>query len=113
MSTEERHSPRELPIACKVADKEQGRRQEKLARELFSGWERTNELDDGYEFVFSGEASRAEKLVSFIVFERRCCPFLIFEISFEQEEGPITLRMRGPEGTKEFLGAGELAEYIE
>lgn len=45
--------------------------------------------------------------MNFVVLERKCCPFLTFELVFEQEGGPIALRMRGPGGTKEFM-----AEYV-
>lgn len=97
-------SPRELPIACKLTGEEQSQRRSELAQELFSRSKETNELDDGYEFVFPGDASQAEKLLRFIVSERECCPFLVFEVLFEPEEGDISLRIRGPEGDKEFIG---------
>lgn len=109
MSAEARHSSRELLIACRLTDEEQGRRREELASKLFSGCKVTNELDDGYEFAFPGEANWAEKLMSFILSERECCPFFIFELIFDPEGGEISLRIRGPEGTKELLGA-ELVE---
>lgn len=91
-----------MPIACGLGGKEQRERREELARELFSGRLGTEEIDDGYVFVFPGEARWAEKLVAFVVFERECCPFFAFEVLFEPEGGPISLRVRGPEGTKEF-----------
>ena len=103
MGTEARRSPKELPIACKLTDEEQQKRREELSRELFSGREGTRELDDGYEFAFAGGADWAEKLVSFVVSERECCPFFSFEILFEPGEGPISLRVRGPEGAREFM----------
>ncbi len=99
-------------IACKLTDEEQQKRREELSRKLFSGRERTNELEDGYEFVFPGGAEWAEELVRFVVLERECCPFFTFELIFEQEGGPISLRMRGPEGTKDFIGV-ELTERSE
>lgn len=104
MGAEARRSPRELPIACRLTDKEQGRRWEELTGGLFSGCEGTNELNDGYEFVFPGGADWAKALASFVVSERECCPFFTFEMTFEPEGGTISLRMRGPEGTKEFIG---------
>ena len=101
---------RELPVACELSGAGlQERREELSSWELFSGCEGTKELDDGYEFVFPGGAGWAEKLVRFVVSERGCCRFFTFELLFEADGGPISLRMRGPEGTKEFIGA-ELAE---
>jgi hypothetical protein len=60
------------------------------------------ELEDGYEFAFPGEADWAMRLVEFIVAERSCCPFFTFELAFGP--GGILLRVRGPEGTKQFIG---------
>ena len=57
-----------------------------------------DELDDGYEFLFPGSEERAAGLTKFVVFERGCCPFFIFELVFEPEADPI--RLRGPEGVK-------------
>ena len=102
MGIEARRSLEQLPIACKLTDEEQQRRREKLSREFFSGREDTRELDDGYLFVFPGDAEWAEKLVGFVVAERECCPFFAFEVLFEPGGGPISLKVRGPEGTKEF-----------
>ncbi len=103
MGTEATRSPEELPIACKLTNEEEQKRREELSRELFSGREDTRELDDGYEFVFAGGADWAEKLVSFVVSERECCPFFTFELIFEPEGGRVWLRVRGPEGVKEFM----------
>ena len=104
MSTEAGRSPQKLHVACKLTDEQQSERREELAREVFSGCQATNELDDGYEFVFPGDERRAEKLVGFVISERECCPFFTFEMIFEPKGGPISLRIRGPEGSKELLG---------
>lgn len=103
-----------LPIACKLTKEDQQKRREELSREqrVLGGYESVGELEDGYELVFPGEAEWAEELVRFVVFERECCPFFTFEVIFEQEGGPISLRMRGPEGTKDFIGV-ELTERSE
>jgi hypothetical protein len=37
--------------------------------------------------------------------ERQCCRFLQFSITVEADGGPISLDLRGPSGTREFLGA--------
>ena len=50
-----------------------------------------------------GGAEWAEKLVGFVVSERECCPFFAFEVIFEPGGGPISLRVRGPEGAKEIV----------
>lgn len=95
-------SAREVPMACTLGGREQRERREELARDIFSGRLATEELDDGYVFVFPGEAAWAERLVEFVVFERVCCPFFSFELLFGPDGGPISLGVRGPEGAKEF-----------
>ena len=99
----------DLPIACALPDEELARRGEELSTDLFSACEQVSELPDGYAFRFPGERAWADKLLAFISSERECCPFFTFELLFEPDGGPISLRMRGPEGTKEFIGPG-LAE---
>jgi hypothetical protein len=60
------------------------------------------ELEDGYELAFPESHDRAMRLTELIVSERYCCPFLDFELAFGQDG--ILLRIRGPEGTKQFIG---------
>jgi hypothetical protein len=67
------------------------------------------ELEDGYEFVFPGGEEWIKRLACFVAEERECCRFFAFELLFEPELGPVSLRMRGPAGTKEFL-AGQFTE---
>ena len=60
------------------------------------------------EFVFPEGEEWIEGLARFVAEERECCCFA-FELLFEPDVGPISLRMRGPAGTKEFL-AGQFTE---
>jgi hypothetical protein len=71
--------------------------------EIFGDHLQADELEVGYEFYFRGSGQWAARLTEFIVFERGCCPFLAFELIFESEEGPISLRVHGPEGVKEMV----------
>jgi len=64
-----------------------------------------DELDDGYAFAFPGSAEWANRLVEMINAERACCPFFAFELAVEPGGGQIVLRVRGPEGAKEFFEA--------
>ena len=75
-----------------------------LARELLNkrAAERIH-LADGYAFRFS--ADNFADLVRFIDNERKCCPFMTFVLEMGPQEGPVWLRMTGPEGTREVLKA--------
>jgi hypothetical protein len=71
--------------------------------DIFSGIAEKHELADGYEFVFPCSDAQAARLMQFVDAERKCCPFFIFELIFEQSSGPIHLRLRGAAGVKDFL----------
>lgn len=90
------------PIACNLPDREQTTRGDEL-QDLLSGVEEEAELADGWAYRFPGSEDWMTRLADFIRFERKCCPFLTFELVFAPDNGPVWLRLRGPEGTKEWL----------
>jgi hypothetical protein len=92
-----------IPIACNLSGPEQDRRQG-VAGEILGQARRVEELEDGYAFDFAWDAKLAVELTEFIIFERACCPFFTFELVFERNAGPVRLRVKGPEGVKEFIG---------
>jgi len=75
-----------------------------LARRLFTKMakERTD-LPAGVAFRF--EADALESVARFVTNERKCCPFIDFEISLGADSRELWLRMTGPEGTREVLEA--------
>ena len=90
-------------IACLLSEREAAIRGEELARGLFTAVEEVAELPDGYGYRFSSESSQLEPLLEFIAAERRCCPFLTFELAFEPHGGPLWLRLRGSPQVKAFI----------
>lgn len=92
----------DLPLACSLTAQELIIRQQDNGT-LFTQVSRVTELADGYAFQFPGTMELATQLLQFINAERQCCPFFVFELAFEQQEGPIWLRIRGPEGIKAFV----------
>ncbi len=91
------------PIACSLSGPDLAERRRELTRDVFGTALEVEDLEDGYEFAFPGSAGWAAKLVELIDAERVCCSFLAFELRFEPGGGPILLRIRGPEGTREFV----------
>ena len=75
-----------------------------LAKELFQqrALERVD-LPNGYAIRFPSDA--LEAVARFVANERKCCPFMSFELTFGPESAPLWLRMSGPEGTKDVLDA--------
>jgi mercuric ion transport protein len=75
-----------------------------LARDLLN--ERAQErvvLPDGYAVRFPAEALAA--VARFVSNERKCCPFMTFELTLSSGADSLWLRMTGPEGTREVLDA--------
>jgi len=90
-------------IACTLSDPNEIEERRRAIEEVFAGIRERKELADGYEFVFAGDEAWAARLMEFVAAERKCCPFLQFELAFEQDSGPIHLRLRGGAGVKEFV----------
>jgi len=93
-----------LPIACTLGGADRRRREDEIERLLREGAPEARQLPDGVALRFPGEEIWAARLFAFIMGERACCPFFTFELVFEPEQGPIWLRLRGPEGVTDFLG---------
>ena len=90
-------------IGCLLSERDYAIRSEELSGGLFASVEELVELPDGYAYRFAGADSPLETLLEFITAERRCCPFLSFEIAFELYGGSLWLRMRGSPRVKAFI----------
>lgn len=113
MSAEAGRTAKRLPIACELSEAGQRSRRKEISDELFGGCEGARELDDGYEFIFPGGDEWIGRLTRFVASERSCCRFFAFELHFEPDLGPVSLRMRGPAGTKEFLAGHFTEEFAD
>jgi hypothetical protein len=109
MSTYQQQAASEIPIACCLAGPEVALRRAELATGMFKAVQQVQELENGYAFQFPGNKDWAEKLLNFIVFERECCPFFTFELTFEPDKGSIWLRLCGNDEVKAFVQAGFLS----
>lgn len=92
------------PIACRLDalnEREHGRR-ETLVRELIAK-ARVEERANGYHLEWSGDPKVYGKLVEFIGYERRCCPFFEFEVRVSGPSAPVTLLLHGTAEVKAFL----------
>lgn len=90
-------------IACRL-DGDGLRERLRALEPLRLAVEERRELPDGWAFRFPGDASTCRTLFTFVLEERACCPFLSFELELASEGGPAWLRVRGPDGTKAFIG---------
>jgi hypothetical protein len=92
-----------IPVACKLDLETMAERRQEVQERLFAHQLSREELPEGYAFRFPGDPEIMRHLAEFVLYERQCCPFFTFEVIFEADQGPATLRLLGPEGTKEFL----------
>lgn len=60
-------------------------------------------LDEGYVFTFA--SNDFQDVVRFVGNERLCCPFMTFSLEIPHSDGPLSLRMTGPLGTREVIDA--------
>ena len=100
----------DIPLACGLTGQEKTGRLRELAQMLSQRIGDVRELDNGYELPYPGTDESLAAVTEFIALERECCPFLTFELVLEPQRGPLTVRMRGPPGVKEFL-RGEAAVF--
>lgn len=98
--------PSLTPVACVPGAIAPHERQSHfaLAKRLFTQAAKAREvLPEGYAFCFPPEEINA--IARFVLNERKCCPFMRFDISVDPDSGPVWLRMSGPEGTRAVLDA--------
>jgi len=104
----------DAPLVCRLdafnpADR---RRHDALVEELRALRRGARELSTGFLFRFPGDTATFRLLVEWLTLERRCCPFLDFEL-VEDAEFPdeAILKVTGSRGwnAKEFLAAELLA----
>ena len=93
----------EIPVACCLSDSELRIREATLLAQFKAAVIESAELDNGYLFRVRGDIKSIALVTELIMAERECCPFLKFELSLEPGMGPVSVRMTGPAGTKEFL----------
>jgi hypothetical protein len=93
----------EIPVACCLSDEELRNREATLLAQFKAAVIESEELDNGYLFRVLVDKKSIALVTELIMSERECCPFLTFELSPEPGMGPVSVRMTGPAGAKEFL----------
>jgi len=63
------------------------------------------EISDGYLFRLDGQTVSLPETAEWIAAERRCCPFLRFQLSASGEQANWILAVTGPAGVKPILDA--------
>jgi hypothetical protein len=96
----------ETPFFCsleKTLTKEEREYKKQLSVKMEKARIETKELPNGYEFRFRPESVSFAEVADWVATERVCCPFFDLAIEAERENGPLSLRITGREGVKEFI----------
>ena len=96
---------KETSFVCKLdaISAAQRARHSELAARLADAVSERRELADGYALRIVAEKIDLAAAAEWITLERRCCPFLRFQLEAEPDDGPVWLRLTGATGVKEFL----------
>lgn len=111
METHDQEQTETPCLACNLVGRELADRKDAIARDLFAHAERVEELPDGFGYRFPAAEPWAARVLDFIAVEKRCCPFITFELVFEPNDGPLWLRLRGSDAIKAFVRA-ELNGFV-
>lgn len=97
------------PFACNMSGLSKAQRDELSAsiHKLIDAKPTVVEISDGYEMKFAKAGELFPVATKWIQYERLCCPFFRFSIALDQNNGPMTVRLMGDEGVKQFI-EGEL-----
>jgi hypothetical protein len=96
------------PFACsleKSLTKEERAHKKQIAQKMESARIDTKEIAGGYVFRFRPEGVSFAEVADWVTTERVCCPFFDLGIEAERENGPVSLRITGREGVKNFIRA--------
>lgn len=86
--------PGAVALSCSLPEEALRERMAEVRGFLSRATER-RPLNDGALLRFSGDDEAARLLLDFVLFERRCCSALAFELVFEPPHDAISLRVRG------------------
>jgi hypothetical protein len=97
-------------LACDLGalSREERTRRSTLASRVSGRFREVQETPDGYAASLDPDPAIVRDALDWLLFERRCCPFLRLELCFEPSDGPIWFHFRGGPGVKEFLAAAGL-----
>jgi hypothetical protein len=96
----------ETPFACtleKSLTKDQRDHKKQITLKMAAARIDTKELADGYIFRFRPDVISFEEIADWVATERVCCPFFDLAVEAERENGPLSLRITGRDGVKQFI----------
>ena len=101
------HAKADPPLACNLAalSAPERERHAALLAELGTMTREMRETKDGYALRLHADAPGFQRVAEWITLERRCCPFLRFDLRWNAGEEEPWLELGGRAGVKELLAA--------
>jgi len=94
-------SKQQIPIACDMKALPDREAHEQVGSQLMPQVQHITDLEAGYEIGFPIDAR--ELVSKFVDGERRCCPFIYFELHIPPASDTVILRLHGSGAVKAFL----------
>ena len=91
------------PLACSLTPEDLRDRRDALLPGLIHRADTVTDLENGLRLEFKSKSGLLAEIARIMEQERGCCTFLRFNLTAEAEDGPITLDVTGPKGTREVL----------
>jgi len=93
----------DTPIACDLSVLGDAGRHKKQFERLFEKREEVRRVEGGLAVRFPGGTRFAEQALEFVSRERKCCPFLTFQIAIAPEGRAVWLYMGGDEEVEDYI----------
>jgi len=90
-------------LVCKMVGAEKAEKKELLKTEIFSQVTKVEEVNNGYILNFEDKDDILLKLTDYLMIEKECCPFFIFDLNIKPNSNGISLKISGQDGAKEML----------
>jgi hypothetical protein len=96
-----------VPVACTLDafTPEEQKRHSELMATLAPILQSPRELENGYVFPLAATPEQFVAVAEWITLERKCCPFLQFDLQWPSQMNTPELRLTGGPGVKEFIAA--------
>lgn len=93
----------DLPIACDTSAIDDPEAHGRRSKALLDDCKEMRRIDGGLALRYPGEIDYARRILDFIEAERKCCPFLTFEVVIEAGGRTVWLVMGGDERVEAFV----------
>ena len=93
----------DTPIACNLSVLNDPKRHKNQFERLFAKREEVRKVGGGLAVRFPGGTRFAKEALDFVSRERKCCPFLTFQIAIAPEGQGVWLYMGGDEEVEDYI----------